>query len=178
MKNPWKKISSKIVHKNNWYHIRKDKVIRPDGHKGEYNVMVNHPSVFIIPVNEKNEVYLIGLFRYPTNQYSIEVPAGGSEGKGLLQSAKKELKEETGLIAKTWKKVGKIQSANAFMSEIGHIYLATGLVDTKAHDHLEEGIQEVIKVPFKKAMKMIQTGEINDAQSIAALYLAEPMLKR
>jgi len=177
MKNPWKKLSSKIVHKNNWYHVRKDKVIRPDGSRGEYNVMVTPTSVFIVPINDKNEVYLVGQFRYTTSMYSIEVPAGNSDGKNPLSQAKKELKEEAGLTAKNWKLIGKFQAANGFMSEIANVYLATGLKETPDNSQEEEGIQEVLRIPLKKALKMIDSGEITDAQTIVSLYYAQSVLK-
>ena len=172
MKNPWKTLSSKIVHKNNWYHVRKDKVIRPDGKPGEYNVMVTKPSVFVVAVNNKKEVYLVGLYRYTTAMYSLEVPAGNSEGMRPLAAAKKELKEETGLTARKWKQIGKFQAANGFMSEIAFVFLATDLVEGNENSQLEEGIAEVRKIPLRKALAMIESGEINDGQTIVAIHYA------
>lgn len=169
--NPWKKLSSQIVYQNKWYSVRRDEVIRPDGQPGEYNVVESPEAVFIVPVDEDQNVYLIGLFRYTTNMYSLEIPAGGGEGQDPLVAAKRELQEEIGHTAGKWEKLGNVQSANGLLCEIGHVYLATELSDTGQHAQLEEGINEVRKVPLREAFQMIKRGEISDAQTISALTL-------
>src|SRR4051812_33907197 len=103
----WKKLSSKIVYKNPWFQIRKDKVIRPDGQKGTYDVVETHgDSVFVVAFNAREEILFIKLHRYPLGADSLEIPGGNSEGEALPKAAKRELWEETGYKAKTWKRVG------------------------------------------------------------------------
>ena len=172
MKNPWKKISSKIALKNPWYYVRQDKVIRPDGSDGVYNVIVSHPAALTVAVNKKQEVVIIGLFRYITGKYSLEIPGGSTEGQNPLAAAKRELLEETGLKAKKWKKLGAFQSGNGLMQAPIHAFLATELVQTPDHKKDEEGIKEVKMVPLKKVFHMIRKGEITDGESIVALTLA------
>lgn len=172
MKKPWKKISSKIVHKNPWYFVRQDAVVRPDGKPGTYYVVVSHPAVYIVPVTAKKEVVLIDIYRYPTDMFSIEVPAGNSDGQKPLVAAKRELREETGLTARIWKKIGKPQARNGLMSQIDDVFLATELSETNDHAQHEEGIVGLRTVSFKKVFQMIKAGEISDAPSIAALTLA------
>ena len=124
-------------------------------------------------MNDKKEIYLIGQFRYTTSMYSLEIPAGNSDGHKPLVAAKRELKEEAGLTAKSWKLIGKFQSANGFLSEMGYVYLATDLKETSDNKQSEEGIQTVMKLPLKKILKMIASGEITDAQTIAAIQYAQ-----
>src|SRR5690349_10434304 len=84
MKNPWKTISSKVVHKNKWFSVRKDNVITPSGKPGEYNVVESSDSVFIIALNSKKEIAFINLYRYPTQQFSLELPAGHTDNQKPL----------------------------------------------------------------------------------------------
>ncbi len=171
-KNPWKQISTKVVHKNPWFYVTEDGVIKPNGEKGQYNVVVSPGAAFIVALNEKNEVYLIGQYRYPTSSYSLELPAGSIDKQQPLAAAKRELKEETGLEAKNWKKLGSFQTANGIMSELTHVFLATGLTQTGNNEQIEDGIDETIIIPFKKVLNMIQTGQLTDGQSISALMMA------
>jgi 8-oxo-dGTP pyrophosphatase MutT (NUDIX family) len=172
MGNPWKKISSKIVHKNPWYSVRVDTVVKPNGRKGKYHVVVSKPAVFIVPVNAKKEIVLVGMYRYTTAMYSLEVPAGGSDGQPPLVAAKRELQEETGLVAKKWRKLGKIQVANGIMSERSYCFLATGLTQTNHHEQKEEGIDQMVVASFPEVFKMIRSGDITDGLSIAAITMA------
>jgi 8-oxo-dGTP pyrophosphatase MutT (NUDIX family) len=171
-KNPWKAISSKTVHKNPWFSVREDDVIRPDGSKGVYNVVVSPGAAFIVAIDNDKLIYFIGQYRYPTNMYSIEIPAGSIDKQSPLIAAKRELKEETGLVAKHWKKLGTFQTANGMMSELSYVYMANGLTQTNDNEQSEEGIQELRKIPIEEALDLIKTGDITDGQSIAALMMA------
>ncbi len=172
MKNYWKKISSKIVHKNPWYYIRQDKVIRPDGQKGTYSVMVAVPAVWIIAMNSRKEICVVNLYRYTTRMQSIEIPAGGSDGQKPLIAAKRELMEETGIVAKKWKLVGKFQIGNGLMDHLGYAFLATNLTLGKSHRQMEEGISSHKFMSIKSILQLIKAGKISDSESITALMSA------
>lgn len=177
MKHHWKQLSQKFVHVNPWYSVRQDKVLTPDGKQGAYNVIVKPPGVFIVAVDEQERVVLIRLYRYPTQRYSIEIPAGGMENETPLKAAKRELLEETGLIAKRWKKLGTVQVANGTMDQLGHIYLASLLSQNKATGREEEGIEDVKFVPLKEVISLIMKNKITDSNSISPLLMAAVFLK-
>lgn len=170
----WRKISSKIVHTNPWYSVRKDKVLKPNGEKGTYHVVVRKPTVFIVPIDDSGNVTLIGKHQYATSMYSLEIPAGGSDGQKPLTAAKRELKEEAGIIAKKWTLLSKFQVINGFSNEIGYVYLAQDLTASGGNQKSmeEEGIFRIINIPLSKALDMIKKGKITDGQTIVALSLA------
>lgn len=171
-RNPWKKLSSELIYKSKWYELRRDKVIQPDGKPGEYNVLDGPDGAFIIALDDSQEIFMIRKFRYPTDMMSLEIPAGGiDEHEEPLMAAKRELKEETGLIAKQWKALGKFQAENAYTNNFGYLFVATGLTETKDHEQLVEGITKTEKVPLMQDLQMIQSGEITDCQTITCLML-------
>lgn len=172
MKIPWKKLSSEVIYQNKWYSIRKDKVIKPDGKEGEYNVLTKTAAVFIVGLNESEEVVLVNNYRYPTEMFSIEVPAGGTENEEPVKAAQREFEEETGKVAEDWKLLGEFQMANGISSQMGYVYLAQELSDGKTNSQAEEGISGTQLASFPKLFEMIANGEISDAQSIAAITIA------
>jgi len=125
----------------------------------------------IVPVTEENEIYLIGLYRYPTQMYSWEVPGGAVENNDVLASAKSELQEETGLVAEKFEDLGIYQAMNGSVNKIGHVILALGINQTESNKQFEEGITQMKKLPFKKALEMVKDGEITDSHTISAIML-------
>ena len=179
MKNPWKKLSSKIAYRNPWFKVREDKVIRPNGKRGIYSVIeTNGPSVYVVAMTDKDEVYLVRQYRYTTGSFLWEIIGGNSDGETPLAAAKRELQEEAGLVAKRWQEVGKFQVENGIGSEIGYVFIARELKMAISNKMTEEGIDELKKVPFKKALAMIESEEITDGQSIVALTKANLWLRR
>ncbi len=169
----WKTLSSKSAHQNPWYRIARDRVIRPDGRRGDYYVLhTRGPSVFVVAVNAREEICLVRLHRYPTRMISWELPGGNSDGEPLLKSARRELREETGLLARSWKKLGSWQPMNGVSSEISHVFLASGLEGELRREDKSEGISRVEFVSYLKVLNMIRQGKITDGQSIAGLFLA------
>ncbi len=170
MENPWKTKTSKTVYETPWMKVVEDSVTRPDGTDGTYSfIETANPSVYIVPVTESGEIYLIAQWRYPTKTHSWELPGGGGDSADVLESAKKELKEETGLEAESWSQIGKLQPMDGITSEIEHVFVAENLKQTGQHEQRVEGITEVKTVAFSEVLEMIKTGEITDAQTIAAL---------
>jgi len=170
----WQTSGSRVVYENRWITVREDDVVRPDGGAGIYGVVqVRHPAVFVVPVTDAGEVVLIRMYRYTTGRESIEIPAGGTDGEEPLVAARRELREETGLAADMWRDLGEVWSLDGVADAPGRIYLATGLRPSDvAAETEEEGITEILTVPWAGVMSMVASGEISDGETMAALLRA------
>lgn len=167
---PWRKLDSRRVYKNRWLTVREDRVMQPNGIKSIYGIVSLPNSVFIVALTPKNEVYLVRQFRYPTNIYSWEIPAGGmNKEERPLAAAKRELWEETGLKAKRWTACGRFQIRNGFCDDWGYTYAARDLILTPTHKQTEDGIDAMRVIPLREAARLVHHGAISDGQSIVAL---------
>jgi 8-oxo-dGTP pyrophosphatase MutT (NUDIX family) len=170
--NPWQKLKSETLYKNKWYSVRRDTVIRPDGKPGEYNVVEALDGAFVLALDQEGHIQFIRKYRYATDVYSLEVPAGGIEpDEDPLTAAKRELQEELGLVGKNWRQLGKFQAENAYINNFCFVFVATELSNAEQDDRLAEGINKTEKISLADALRMIQAGEITDSQSISALTL-------
>jgi len=177
MKNPWKKLSSKVVYKNPWIRVREDKVIRPDKEKGIYSVVELGNCSGVVALAKNNEIYLIKEYRYPLKKYTLEIPRGASSKREpFIKVAKRELREEAGVTAKRWKNLGYINTSPGIIDEFAHIFLARDLVRKKPKPDSVEN-QQVIKVPFKKAYQWTIQGKINDSLTISAILRVKEYLE-
>lgn len=170
-KNPWKTTSSRTVYQNNWISVREDEVIRPDGNPGIYGVIYIRPSVGVLALNERDEVVLVGQWRYSVNRYSWELPRGGShpgEEQDMLSVAKRELVEETGVQAAHWQFLGTVDNGNGVANDVQSLYLATSLSYTEMNLDPEEDITVEWK-PFEDVLEMAMSGGITEVCSVAAI---------
>lgn len=175
-KNPWRKLSSRLVYKNDWITLREDQVITPSGTKGIYGIVEPYPAIGVVPITDDGYTYLIGQYRYTLNIYSWEIPEGGGKAEeSIFEGAKRELLEETGLSASKWAYLGSIYTSNSFTNEVAYLYLCWNLSQGANNpDHTEE--LEIKKVPFNEAWEMVENGVIKDAMSIIALLKARETL--
>jgi 8-oxo-dGTP pyrophosphatase MutT (NUDIX family) len=177
-KNPWQTVTSKIVYENPWIKVREDKVINPSGGDGIYGVVsFKNIAIGIVPVDQEGYTYLVGQYRYPLNEYSWEIPEGGGPiGIDILDSAKRELKEETGFTAKKWTNISRIHTSNSVTSEVGFIFLAEELTAGESELEATEDIL-VKKIKLKEAVDMVMNNQITDSLSIAGILKAARMMK-
>jgi 8-oxo-dGTP pyrophosphatase MutT (NUDIX family) len=168
--NPWKTLTSRTAYENAWLRVREDQVIRPDGKPGIYGVVEIRPSVGVIALNERDEIVLVGQWRYTMNRYSWEIPRGGSRAdeKDMLLAAQRELAEEAGVLAARWEMQGILDVGNGVLDDVQTIFLATQLTATNTNFDPEEDISIVWK-PFDEVVKMAMDGTITEVCSIAAI---------
>jgi len=170
MENPWKTKSKAVIYQNPWIKLEEHQVVIPSGKDGIYGkVIFKNKALAIVPVDNDLNTWLIGQFRYTLDEYSWEIPMGGGLLEvDILESAKRELKEETGLSAKKWTQIMRIHTSNSVTDEEGFVYLAEDL--TQGETEFEETEQlQVIKLPLEEAIQKVMDGEITDAISIAGL---------
>lgn len=175
--NPWKIIAEKEMYDNNWIRVTEYDVINPNGGKGIYGkVHFKNLAVGVVVLDEEMNTYLVGQFRFPLNQYSWEIPeGGGAPGAEPLESAKRELLEETGLKANKWEMILKMHLSNSVSDEYALIYLARGLEQHEASPEETEQLA-VKKLPFEEAWQMVQKGVITDSMSVAGILKVKLMM--
>lgn len=169
-KNPWQILSAKEVYDNKWINVTEYDVINPNGGKGIYGkVHLKNIAIGIVVLDEEWNTWLVGQYRFPLDIYSWEIPEGGGPlDIDPLESAKRELLEETGLVAHQWTCILKLHTSNSITDEGSVIYLARGL---EQHAPMPEETEQLIvkKVPFEEVWQMTENGLITDAISVAAI---------
>lgn len=168
--SPWQPQSSRIIYDNPWLTLREDKVINPGGGVSHYGkISFKNLAIGIIPLDENNNTWLVGQYRYVPDCYSWEIPMGGGPlNIDPLESAKRELKEETGLTANNWQELMKLHTSNSVTDERGLVYVAREL--THGETEFEETEDLLIqKLPLDEAVERVLSGEITDAVSVAGL---------
>jgi 8-oxo-dGTP pyrophosphatase MutT (NUDIX family) len=127
--NPWQTLSSEVKYQNPWIRVREDQIINPKGGAGLYGVVsMKNKAIGIIPLDAEGNTWLVGQYRYTLNEYSWEIPMGGGPIElDVLESAKRELREETGLLAARWTRISRLHTSNSVTDEEGFIFLAEDL---------------------------------------------------
>ncbi len=181
--NPWKIEKERHIYANPWIELTEYDVINPSGGKGIYGkVHFKNTAIGIMVIDEELNTYLVGQYRFALDQYSWEIPEGGSPvDADPLEGAKRELLEETGLKASNWQKLLSMHLSNSVSDEYAIVYLASGLTQHEAEPEETEQLR-IKKIPFEQAWRMVESGEITDSMSVAAiikikLLLAEGKLK-
>jgi ADP-ribose pyrophosphatase len=170
------RISTEQVFDGALLKVHRDRVRLPDGSTGgrEY---IRHPgAVAVVPLFDDGRVLLERQFRYPHGREFIEIPAGKLDpGEPHLDTAKRELLEETGYAAQEWTRLGVIHTAIAYTDEAIDLFVARKL--SKSERKLDDGeFLEVFTVPFDEAVAMVRDGRITDAKSVAGLLWVATLL--
>lgn len=172
-KNPWQTLTSKPIYDNPWIAVRHEEVINPGGGKGIYGVVhMKNKAIGIIPIDAEGYTYLIGQYRYTLNEYSWETPMGGGEmGVEPVESAKRELKEETGFTAAKWTQIARIHTSNSVTDEEGFVFIAEELTAGETEFEETEDLK-IWKLPLREAVEMVMNNQITDALSVGGLLKA------
>ena len=167
--NPWKTLREEIRYENDWIRIEHHDVIKPNGEPGIYGkVHFKNTAIAVLPIDGEGNTYLVGQYRYTINAYSWELPEGGCLHELPLEAAKRELKEETGLIAEKWTFLGEQYLSNSVTDEKSMMFLAENLLMKESEPESTE-ILQIKKIPVQEAIQMALNGEIKDVLSAATL---------
>ena len=171
-------LGSEIIHKGYAFTLRLDNLRTPDGRTVKYDVVEHYGSVILIPVDENGKIYFVRQYRHAAGQEMLELPAGTLEpGEAPEACAAREIREETGMQAAHIKEIGAFYLAPGYSTEFMHVFLATGL----SHNPLEADADEFLSVEtlsLAEALEQAANGQLPDAKSLAALFLARPYLSQ
>lgn len=170
IKNPWKKLADQKIYENPWIRLVEYQVIHPGGEEGIYGkIFFKNKAIGIIPMDEEQHTWLVGQFRFTLDAYSWEIPMGGGPlDTNILTSARRELKEETGISAGRWTEILRIHTSNSVTDEEGFVFLAEDLDFGEPEFDPTEKL-EIRRLPFREALDMVMDGRITDSLSIAGL---------
>jgi 8-oxo-dGTP pyrophosphatase MutT (NUDIX family) len=177
IKNPWQTLSGELKYDNKWIQVTEYQVLNPAGGRGIYGkVHFKNQAIGIIAIDTELNTWLVGQFRYTLNAWSWEIPEGGGPmGEDPLDCAKRELREETGLQAKSWKQIIRLHTSNSVTDEEGFVFLAEDLEQGKNELEETEADMEVWKLPLREALDMVTSGKITDSISVMAILMVARM---
>lgn len=177
--NPWKTLKIQEIYENPWIQLSHHEVITPSDTAGIYGVVhFKNLAIGVLPLDAELNTWLVGQFRYPLNQYSWEIPEGGCPlGTIPLETAQRELLEETGITAKRWTKILDLATSNSVTDETGMAFVAQDLAFGVAAPEETEQLQ-IKKLPFSEVVEMVLRGEITDALSMLTILTAHLWLQR
>ena len=170
-------VDTRLVHRGRYLDVRIDTIRRADGSTGTRDV-VRHPgAVAVLALDEDSRLLLVRQWRIPAGRAMLEIPAGTLDvHEGVTEdpdiAARRELEEETGSRASTWRRLASFWTAPGFATELMHLYLATGLESAHGDDRLvpdEDERLELSRFTIDEALELVDAGEIVDAKSMLGI---------
>ena len=169
-------VSMEKVYQGRAFDVRRDRVLLPNGKVTQMDIVEHVGAVTLIPIDEFERVLFVRQYRHAASRYLLELPAGTLEANELpIEGARREIREETGMAANNFQKIGEFFLAPGYSTEYMYIYLATELRPDPLPGDQDEFLH-LVPVEVEQAYKLVLDGKINDAKSIAALMLARPWL--
>lgn len=171
---------TKYIYKGAVINLRLDTAVLPNGNTAKREVIEHPGGVGVLPIDKDGNCLLVRQFRYPYMEETLEIPAGKRDKSGdnnPLACGKRELKEETGAVAKNYIPLGTLYPSPGYTDEVIYMYAATGLSVGEAAPDEDEFIN-LCRVPIEKAVEMVIAGEIPDSKTQTAILKADILLKQ
>lgn len=165
---PWKIVKTTEVYADPWLHVKKDDVIRPDGDPGTHSVVTIKPGICVVAF-QNDVLYLTEEFHYAVGRTTIEAVSGGRDGnEPAIDCARRELAEELGIVAKTWRELTTVDPFTASVVSPTVLFLATDLSFQEASP---EGTEQIrcAKMTSQEAYNAVCDGTITHAPSCIAI---------
>jgi 8-oxo-dGTP pyrophosphatase MutT (NUDIX family) len=175
--NPWQIINKQVAYDNAWITVTHHEVKHTSGKEGIYGIVhFKKLALGVLVLDEKNNTWIVGQYRLPLNQYTWEIPEGGGDiDVDPLISIKRELLEETGIVAQDWIHIQSMQLSNSASDEIAHLYVAKNLTYQKANPDEDETLQQQM-ISFDELYNWVCEGKVTDALTVAAVLKARLMI--
>lgn len=175
---PFELVKSEILLQGRAFRVRRDTLKTPDHRETRLEIVDHGGSVVLIPIDHEGNLLFIRQYRHAVGGDLLELPAGTREGEESFEKcAAREIREETGLEAGNLQKLGEFYLVPGYSTELMAAFLATELKENPLQGDEDEFL-EVEKIPLKRAIEMAERGEVRDAKSLAALFLARTHLEK
>ena len=171
-----KKISSQKAYCGRLLQVNEDEVRLPDGSHARREYVLHPGAALVLPIFDDGSVLLERQFRYPVGIHCYELPAGKLEpNEPPLETARRELQEETGYVAGEWRELGRVHPCVGYSNETIDLFLARKLEFKGAQ--LDEGeFLETLRLPLAEGLDWVRRGRISDTKTMLGLLWAEKIL--
>jgi len=167
------RLTSAVRYRGRMLEVREDEVRLPDGNQARREYVVHPGAAVILPLFDDWSVLLERQFRYPVGQHFYELPAGKLEpGEPHLDTARRELLEETGYEAREWSKLCTLHPCVGYSDEMVEVYVARGLSFSSRNLDDEEFLETLV-VPLDECLEWVRTGRITDVKTQMAVLWAD-----
>jgi ADP-ribose pyrophosphatase len=169
-------LGSELLLEGRAFRIRRDHLRTPDGRETKFEIVEHGGSVVMLPIDDAGNVIFVRQYRHAARTDLLELPAGTRDGDETYEScAAREMREETGMAAGRLEKAGEFYLAPGYSTEYMVVFIARDLTPDPLPTDADEFLQ-IERVPVKEAFRKAEQGEVPDAKSLAALFMARSAL--
>lgn len=177
---PWSRGEQRMIFENPWLSLTEHEAVAPTGAPARYGVVgFKNYAIAVLPLHADGSVTLVGQHRFVHADYSWEIPEGGGPlDEDPLESAKRELAEETGLVASEWREIMRTQLSNSVTDERAIGFIALGLSQgAQGHEQDETEDLAIVRAPFREVLEAALAGHLQDMLTVAMLLRAYHMAR-